>query len=60
MGVEVEHGIPRQGEIPLDQLRRPSQRGKCLPDFLVNDEGMRIVCQRLEQELDRAGGVTGR
>src|SRR5206468_12375250 len=59
VGVEVEDGVPCQAQVPVYQLRRSSECRDRLPDLLVDDQGVGVVAERLEQEFECARRVAG-
>jgi hypothetical protein len=60
VGIDIEDGVFCERQVPLEHLRRTAERRERLPDFLMNDEGMRVVRERLEQQLQRPSRVIGR
>src|SRR3954462_9855436 len=56
--VQIEDRIARQLDIAPDETRRKIERRKRLPDRLVQRERMRVVSDRLEQELERIGRLS--
>ena len=50
--VEIEDGVAGEAEIAFDQLRIASQSRQRLPDFLVDHQGVRVVRERLEEQLE--------
>ena len=53
MGIEVEDRVARQLFVAADERGRQLQRRQRLPDRLVQGERVRMVDERLEQQLQR-------
>src|SRR4051812_17030752 len=56
--VEIEDRIARQLDIAPDETCRKVERRERLPDRLMQRERMRVVSDRLEEELERIGRLS--
>ena len=52
--IEVEDRLARNLDVPRDERLRQVEQRERVPDDLVDGQRMRIVLERLEEQLDRA------
>ena len=57
--VEIEDRPARQVDIPRDQRAGQAKDGQRVPDGLMDGQGMRVVLEGLEQQLQGGGGLSG-
>ena len=58
--IKVEHRLAREIDVSRDERPRQVERREAVPNRLVNGERMRVVLERLEEQLESSCGLAGR
>src|SRR5262245_28706955 len=57
--IQIEHRAPREFHVTTNERRLEAERRERKPDLLVNDEAVRVVRQRLEEQFERLAVLRG-